>query len=77
MLFKEFTDLRRKKNKRLGLPDQLNYAIPVDDHTIALKDGSLLAAFACAGPDLDSAAGAVMQATQQRPWPGAPSAPSG
>ncbi|MGH7879530.1 MAG: hypothetical protein ACREQD_08545, partial [Candidatus Binataceae bacterium] len=54
-MFKEFKDLRRKKNRRLGLPDQLNYALPVDDRTIALKDGSFLAAFECAGLDLNSA----------------------
>ena len=28
MFLKEFKDLRRKRDKLLGLPDQLNYAIP-------------------------------------------------
>jgi type IV secretion system protein VirB4 len=55
MLFKEFSDLRRWKDRRRGFPDQLNYAIPVDDRTIALKDGSFLASFECAGLDLNSA----------------------
>jgi len=39
MLLKEFKDLRHKRDKLRGLPDQLNYAIPIDDYTIALKDG--------------------------------------
>src|SRR5216683_3023233 len=55
MLLREFSDLRRKRSKLLGLPDQLNYAIPVNDHTIALKDGALLSAFECSGLDLNSA----------------------
>jgi type IV secretion/conjugal transfer VirB4 family ATPase len=55
MFLKEFTDLRRKRSKLLGLPDQLNFAIPVDDYTIALKDGAFLSAFECAGLDLNSA----------------------
>jgi type IV secretion system protein VirB4 len=55
MWFREFKDLRKRKDRRRGLPDQLNYAIPVDDRTIALKDGSFLASFECAGPDLNSA----------------------
>src|ERR1700686_5475530 len=55
MLFKEFKDLRRKRDKLRGLPDQLNYAIPIDDRTIALKDGAFLSAFDCSGLDLNSA----------------------
>jgi len=55
MIFREFRDLRRKKDRRCGLPDQLNYALPLDDCTIALKDGSFLACFECSGPDLNSA----------------------
>jgi hypothetical protein len=51
MFPREFTDLRRKRSKLLGLPDQLNYAIPVDDFTIALKDGAFLSTFECAGLD--------------------------
>jgi type IV secretion system protein VirB4 len=55
MFLKEFKDIRRKHDKRLGLPDKLNYAIPVDDYTIALKDGAFLTAFECSGQDLNSA----------------------
>ena len=55
MLFKEFKDLRRKGERRRGLPDLLNYAIAVDDYTIALKDGAFLADFECSGLDLNSA----------------------
>ena len=55
MLLKEFTDLRHKRSKLLGLPDQLNFAISVDDCTIALKDGAFLSTFECAGLDLNSA----------------------
>src|SRR5712692_1709071 len=55
MFVKEFKDLRRKRDKLLGLPDQLNYAIPIDDYTIALKDGAFLSAFECSGLDLNSA----------------------
>src|SRR5208282_1155202 len=40
MFLKEFKDLRRKRGKLLGLPDQLNYAIQIDDYTIAMKDGA-------------------------------------
>jgi type IV secretion system protein VirB4 len=55
MFLKEFKDLRRKREKLLRLPDQLNYAIPVDDQTIAMKDGAFLSAFTCLGLDLNSA----------------------
>jgi type IV secretory pathway VirB4 component len=55
MFLKEFKDLRRKRGRLLGLPDQLNYAIPIDDYTIAMKDGAFLSAFDCAGLDLNSA----------------------
>jgi type IV secretion system protein VirB4 len=55
MFIKEFKDLRRKRDKLRGLPDQLNYAIPIDDHTIAMKDGAFLSAFSCSGLDLNSA----------------------
>src|SRR5260370_11066384 len=54
MFLKEFKDLRRKRGRLLGLPDQLNYAIPIDDHTIAMKDGAFLSAFECSGLDLNS-----------------------
>ena len=55
MFLKEFKDLRRKRDKLRGLPDQLNYAIPIDDYTIAMKDGAFLSAFDCSGLDLNSA----------------------
>src|SRR6516162_903092 len=55
MFIKEFKDLRRKRDKLRGLPDQLNYAIPIDDHTIVMKDGAFLSAFSCSGLDLNSA----------------------
>src|SRR5579863_6486928 len=55
MFLKEFKDLRRKRDRLLGLPDQLNYAIPIDDYTIAMKDGAFLSAFECSGLDLNSA----------------------
>src|SRR5579863_4265916 len=55
MFFKEFKDLRRKRDKLCGLPDQLNYAIQMDEYTIALKDGAFLSAFDCSGLDLNSA----------------------
>src|SRR5260370_23015012 len=55
MLLKEFRDLRRKRSKLLGLPDQLNYAIPVNDHASAPKDGAFLSAFECSGLDVNSA----------------------
>ncbi|MBF6571571.1 MAG: conjugal transfer protein TrbE [Candidatus Binataceae bacterium] len=62
MFLKEFTNLRRKRSKLLGLPDQLNYAIPVDDFTIALKDGAFLSAFECEGLDLNSASAEELDA---------------
>ena len=55
MFLKEFKDLRRKRDRLLGLPDRLNYAIPTDDCTIAMKDGAFLSAFDCNGLDLNSA----------------------
>ena len=55
MFLKEFKELRRKRGRLLGLPDQLNYAIPIDDYTIAMKDGAFLSGFECAGLDLNSA----------------------
>src|SRR5438105_2607046 len=62
MLFKEFRDLRRKADRRFALPDLLNYAIPVDDEMIALKDGAFLSAFECAGLDLNSASAEELDA---------------
>jgi len=55
MLFKEFRDLRRKADRRLGLPDLFNYAFAEDAQTIVMKDEARLAAFECLGPDLNSA----------------------
>jgi hypothetical protein len=37
MFFKEFKDLRHKADRRLGLPDLLNYAFAEDDYTIVTK----------------------------------------
>jgi type IV secretion/conjugal transfer VirB4 family ATPase len=55
MFLKEFRDLRRKRDRRLGLPDLLNYAFAEDDYTIVMKDGARLVAFECHAPDLNSA----------------------
>ena len=49
MFFKEFRDLRRKPDRRLGLPDLLNFAFAEDDYTIVIKDGARLVAFECTG----------------------------
>ena len=55
MFLKEFKDLRRKRSRLAGLPDQLNYAFPIDDFTIAMKDGAFMSAYECSGLDLNSA----------------------
>jgi len=62
MFLKEFKDLRRKPDRLLGLPDQLNYAIPIDDYTIAMKDGAFLSCFECSGLDLNSASAEELDA---------------
>ena len=62
MFFKEFRDLRRKADRRLGLPDLLNFGFAEDDHTIVTKDGARLVAFECHGPDLNSASPAELDA---------------
>ena len=62
MFFKEFKDLRRKADRRLGLPDLLNYAFAEDDYTIVTKDGARLVAFECHGSDLNSASPAELDA---------------
>jgi len=62
MFFKEFRDLRRKADRRLGLPDLLNYGFAEDDHTIVTKDGARLVAFECQGSDLNSASTAELDA---------------
>ncbi len=62
MFLKEFKDLRRKPDRRLGLPDQLNFAFAADEQVIAMKDGALLAAFQCSGLDLNSASAEELDA---------------
>jgi type IV secretion system protein VirB4 len=62
MFFKEFKDLRRKVDRRLGLPDLFNYAFAEDDYTIVTKDGARLVAFECYGSDLNSASPAELDA---------------
>ena len=44
MFLKEFRDLRRKADQRLGLPDLLNYGFAEDNYTIVTKDGARLVA---------------------------------
>src|SRR5579883_310881 len=55
MLFREFKNLRHKRERLLGFSDLLNYAALVDPGVILLKDGSLLAGWRYTGPDLNSA----------------------
>jgi hypothetical protein len=55
MFLKEFRDLRRKRDRRLGLPDLFNFGFPEDDFTIITKDEARLVAFERLGPDLNSA----------------------
>ncbi len=55
MVLREFRNLRRKRDPALGFSDLLNYAALVDSGVILLKDGSLLAGWRYAGPDLNSA----------------------
>jgi type IV secretion system protein TrbE len=62
MFLKEFRDLRRKADRRLGLPDLLNYGFAEDNHTIVTKDGARLVAFECHGSDLNSASAAELDA---------------
>ncbi len=62
MLFKEFRDLRRKPDLRRGLHDLFNFAYAEDPYTIMMKDGARLSAFACAGPDLNSASAEELDA---------------
>jgi len=49
-----------------GLPDLLNYAALVDDGVVLNKDGSLLAAWAYQGDDLDSASSLELAALSAR-----------
>src|SRR5229473_4688238 len=55
MLFREFKDLGRRKDRRIGMPDLLNYAFLGAPGVVVLKDGALMACFAYRGPDLNSA----------------------
>ena len=55
MFLKEFRDLRRKRDRRLGLPDLLNFGFAEDEYTIVMKDEARLVAFQCLAPDLNSA----------------------
>ncbi len=55
MFFREFKNLRRRRERLLGFSDLLNYAALVDPGVILLKDGSLLGGWRYTGPDLNSA----------------------
>ena len=55
MFLKEFRDLRRKRDRRLSLPDLLNFGFAEDDYTIVMKDDARLVGFECLTPDLNSA----------------------
>src|SRR2546429_6212918 len=54
-MYKEFKNPKQRTGRSHGFPDLLNYAAFVDSGTILLKDGSLLAGWHFAGPDLNSA----------------------
>ena len=55
-MFREYKGLlKRKPDRRQGLPDQLNYAFVEDPATILMKDGARVVCFGCEGPDLNSA----------------------
>ncbi len=56
MLFREFKDLGRRKDRRIGMPDLLNYAFLGAPGVVVLKDGAMMTCFAYRGPDLNSAA---------------------
>jgi type IV secretion system protein VirB4 len=58
--------LREFRSKATGLPDLLNYAAVVDDGIVLNKDGSLSAAWAYRGEDLDSASAAELSALSAR-----------
>src|SRR5260370_18856651 len=55
MLFREFKDLGRRKDRRIGMPDLLNYAFLGAPGVGVLKDGAMMTCFAYRGPDLNSA----------------------
>ncbi len=58
--------LREFRSTAKGLPDLLNYAAVVDDGVVLNKDGSLLAAWAYRGEDLDSASATELAALSAR-----------
>ncbi|HEY1610571.1 MAG TPA: transporter, partial [Paraburkholderia sp.] len=58
--------LREFRSATKGLPDLLNYAAVVDDGVVLNKDGSLMAAWAYRGEDLDSASAAELAALSAR-----------
>ena len=55
MLLKEFKDLRRKPDKRIGTPDLFNFAFIGAPGVMVLKDGALMTCLTYQGPDLNSA----------------------
>jgi type IV secretion system protein TrbE len=55
MLLKEFKDLRRKPDKRIGTPDLFNFAFMGAPGVMVLKDGALMTCLMYQGPDLNSA----------------------
>ena len=58
--------LREFRSAAKGLPDLLNYAAVVDDGVVLNKDGSLSAAWAYRGEDLDSASASELSALSAR-----------
>ena len=58
--------LREFRSTAKGLPDLLNYAAVVDDGVVLNKDGSLTAAWAYRGEDLDSASVPELSALSAR-----------
>jgi len=58
--------LREHRARSLGLPDLLNFAALVEDGIVLNKDGSLLAAWWYAGPDMESASTNELAALSSR-----------
>ena len=58
--------LREFRSTAKGLPDLLNYAAVVDDGVVLNKDGSVMAAWAYRGEDLDSASAQELSALSAR-----------
>ena len=71
MLFREFKDLGRRKDRRIGMPDLLNYAFLGAPGVVVLKDGAMMTCFAYRGPDLNSASasGDLGSQTSHQPNP--------